>query len=238
MAIAGCGGESTDRPSPSPTSETAANPSSDSAEPEPAAFTPERTFDGEVEVSDGSTWDLRIEVGALAAAGEAEAAPAEFAELATACEVDSQRDALVPIRLSATSTNATGYDQDISTGVVFSDLPGGIDRGDVLFEIASSFDDGPQCDSGTSTARLEERVEFSGVAPDEERTHEMLLVIHDYYSPAAPEGRAGEIADARVSTPVVVNAHLTCFGGSGGADGSFMLNGTPIEAEERDVPEC
>jgi hypothetical protein len=199
---------------------------------------PERVFTGEVEVNDGSTWDLRIEVGSLGAASDPESAPDAFQQLTSACEIDPQRDAVMPIRIRTVSTNAEGFDQEISTGLAFQQLPGGYDEGDLYFEVASEFSDGAQCTISQSPSRLEERVEFSDASPGEQRRHDMLLILHNYYTPAEPGGRADDISGIIAGTPVVIGAALTCFDGPNGIDGNFMLDGSPLENQTAELPAC
>ena len=121
---------------------TTASPPTEAPPAPEVPFSPERTFTGQVEIDDGGTWDLTIDVGELAPADGPEL-PAEFEEARNACTVSGQRDALLPIRLTAESTTS-GFDTDIRTGLRIEGFDV-LDDGDLYVEIASSFSDGPSC---------------------------------------------------------------------------------------------
>lgn len=235
LAAGGCG-QSPETVAPdhsmslSTTTEDTASTTEETASP----FVPEESFRGEVRARDGSTFDLEVEAGALTK--DRDEIPAEFSDLATTCELDPQRDAVVPIRLNVTSTNDEGFDQDISTGIVVSGFHT-LDAGDISWEVAESFSDGPECSESQGIGRLEARVSFKGVGAGEDRSHELLLVIHDYFSPGSPEGREGDLADVRIGFPITGGV-LTCFDAPGGATDLFRLDGSKPEPSSSAPEPC
>ncbi len=126
------------------------------------------------------------------------------------------------------------FSQDIETGLRFSGFDA-LEKGSLYLEVASQFSSGPDCDDPSSLSFTDSDVVFRGVKPREKRTHDMLVVIHNYYSPSDPEGQG--LSGLKAATTPKVNARLTCFGGPGAGTGSFMLDGTDVD-DSSSVPAC
>jgi hypothetical protein len=155
---------------------------SDGATP---GFAPSRTYIAKATADDESTYDVQFGLGDLVKASED--LPDDFLPLKDGCELDPQRDALLPVRLKETSTNSSGFKQSIRGGIIIR-FPADADADGVYVVISSRYSE-VQCNAPQNGTNITETVVFDDVAPDEERTHDMLLVIKNFYSPASPDGK-------------------------------------------------
>jgi hypothetical protein len=178
----------------------------------PAApkFEPTRTYRWSVESADGSTGEVRFQLGDVE--GVSDELPAGFADLTSACELDEQRDVVVPLKATFENTTA-GF--DMSPSVNWRVEEAGDNVGAIGLEAASVFSDGPSCDALNSGSIDDGAgVSFDAIAPDATADHDWLLVVHDYLSPTNPSGEA-EALDSyfAVVTGQVENSSFetTCF---------------------------
>lgn len=236
-------------------------PTQTASTPTPASdFTPSRTYEWGVASYSKSSARITIEVGDLVAAENGNL-PATFEEFRSICETDPQRDALLPIHMVATNTT-DGFDAELKVNVITRTLKSSFGSTPALGS-ASTFTDGPRCDEpeGVGSQTQVAGVNFGEMTPNETKTHDWLLVIKDYYSPANPDGNEALLSQlaAGINVPSFASAedvipNTTCF--SGTADrfyrGSFQLHGLGIwgawpladvkpdsrEAGPKDPPKC
>lgn len=230
FGMAGCGGE-TSAPAAAPAADESVAPgaaSTDGVEGTESAvdFVPEHTFNAQLAVDEGQDVDLTIEVGDKFELDEQ--LPTDFMDLQTACDVDSQTDVLVPVRITVENPNDR-FDASVSPMLKVADPSQHIN-----LQLAEGFDDGPSCaDSMPSHAQLT-------VSPGGSMTHDSLVVIGRYFTPANPEGNQ-DLFEELVATvggrPLIQN--LNCMSGPGSAGGYFSLAGADIELDgENRMPEC
>lgn len=184
--LVGCGGsDASDGGSGEGSDSASASPTK--VAPAVSQFAAERVYRWEAASSTtGSTSSLVAEFGDVLRVDSD--VPADFTPALDACQLDTERDAVLPLRLRATNTS-DGFTFDLNIGFK-------VDRGDYKYEsdlpleAAVLFDSGPSCaaDSGEIGSNLLS-VEFARATTGVERTIDALLVIRNYYSPASPGGK-------------------------------------------------
>ncbi len=81
---------------------------------------------------------------------------------------------------------------------MISGLP---DADDLTIEVGSDFSDGAEC-KGEQYRRVTSGVDFGEMAEDESKSHDFVVVVHDFYLPSSPDGNeaaVGELDPAPVS---------------------------------------
>lgn len=227
FGLAGCGGDESAPASAPPTIESSDSGTEGTEGTESTVeFAPENTYKAQLAVDEGQDVDLTIEVGDKFELDEQ--LPTDFMELQTACEVDSQTDVLVPVRITVENSNDR-FDASVSPMLKVTDPSQHIN-----LQLAEGFDDGPSCaDSMPSNAQLT-------VSPGGSMTHDSVVVIGRYFTPANPDGNQDLFEDLVATVggrPVILN--LNCMSGPGSAGGYFSLAGADIELDgENRMPEC
>lgn len=194
MVFAGCGSGH----SGSSASSAGAGTTSAAVEPDAAVaeesealeetFTPERTYTWEVEAESGSEGTLTLELGELV---DADDSVPGFQAMETACETDLQRDAFLPIRMEY--LNRT-HDFDAEPNVKLRVKNIETTQGPITIEAATVYSDGPDCNALTSGSMDDgANVTFDPIAPQERGSHEFLIVLHNFRTPADPEGDQDEL---------------------------------------------
>jgi hypothetical protein len=238
--FAGCGSGS----DPAPT--TAAEPAPEAVESEPASYAPQFKphvwIESRERESDGSTARQRLEIGHLVPA-EDFTAPDGFAGLEYACDVNQQRDALIPARLTAQNTTANFPLPEFLSALRFINpvntetIAGGVRKG-LETSVAQSFSE------GETSCEAAEEMELSPVhfdlAAGESGHHHLLFIVHNYYSPNYPEGNAEGLAPLRIG--IFPYRELRCLSASTELDGEYIpLDGGPITEHlggEAEAPSC
>lgn len=169
-------------------------------------FEAERTYTGDIDNPDGSTGGVVMEVGKRYDPGDS-AFPSEFASAASTCTVDSERDVLIPVRITVTSSTER-FASEFKSGVVVLGIPGLPDAGDPTIEIGSDFTDGAECE-GEQYRRVTSGVDFGEMAEDESKTHDFVVVVHDFYSPNSPDGNESAISELDLA-PVSNSQPVSC----------------------------
>jgi hypothetical protein len=185
------------------------NPSSSSATA--ASFQPTRTYEWEVEGDSGATARLKLELAEPFLGSEP--LPSGFEGLDSACTVDAQRDAVIPIRLEVENTTDS-FDLAAAVDLRVRQVKDEVSA-PLGFDAASSFSDGPSCDA-LSSGSIDDGtgVKFESVSPGGSDDHNWLVVVHNYYSPAQPDGANFDLGNwfavlsARDSTSSLLT---TCF---------------------------
>jgi len=206
-------------------------------------FTPARHFYGQAQTTDGSTFDVAIDIGKRLKATDA--VPNEFSTIAGACTINKRRDIVVPLRLDLTNTGG-GSSEDIATGLAFRGLQSAGPRA-LTVEVASSvatkvtvggatdYTPGTECNSVRGTPHLLEPIADQRVTAAAHRVHDFLVVVRNYYTPTNPTGRTADLAKITVS---LYHTLLSCFSGRGGSGGRFKLDGSPAPKRPKDVGAC
>lgn len=231
-------------------------------EPVAASFEASRSYHWEVASSSGSSARIDVELGDLVPVDSADV-PEEFARLTTVCEVDDQRDAFLPLRLTATNTTVD-FDAEISTGVLLRDIGGDSSlSAQLAIGSATSYTEGPSCEEPVVVGGRAKvaGVDFGELVSDEQAFHDWLVVVKDYYSPEWPEGNEEELARlaatievSSLATSEDVIPDTTCF--SAAPDTFYRANLMPLNlsswgafpladivpdtdpATDEDPPEC
>lgn len=218
--FAGCGSGSSGDATPEATTEAVVTEAATAVEPEPdAGFTPTRTYEWRLANASGNAARVRVDLGEIVPAGDSAQLPSQFLEYTAACDTDPQRDAFLPLSLTATNTTP-GFDTDLTVRLLIQYLDGQYSiRVPVL--AATTFSDGSSCGDAGGTDQQLAGVELGTVAPEESRDHQWLLVLKDYYSPANPSGDDAALARAAITVgvPSLANANdlfprTTCFTGT------------------------
>lgn len=194
MVFAGCGSEGSGSGASSAGEDTTSSPvESDPAatkdsEPVEETFTPDRTYTWEVEAESGAEGTLTLEVGEIV---DADDSVPGFQAMETACETDFQRDVFVPIRMDY--LNRT-HDFDAEPNVKLRVKNTETTQGSITIEAATVYSDGPDCNALTSGSMDDgANVTFDSIAPQERGRHEFLIVLHNFRTPADPEGDQEEL---------------------------------------------
>lgn len=187
-ALGGCGEDDSDGAS-APSAETVAAPSTTPAQtaaPEAPTFAVNRRYEWEVRGESGATAKVKLDFGHLVPASET--LPSEFESFKSACTIDPQRDAVIPIRLGVENTTS---DFDLTPAIDLAVNKVGGRGGDysLNLEAATSFTEGPSCDALTAGSTSDGTgVKFEPVTPNNRDGQNWLLVVHDYRSPEYPDG--------------------------------------------------
>lgn len=212
-------------------------PTATLAEDEPESDFPKRTYYGESDNEDGSTFSTTIRFGSMTKASESENLPTQFQGLTSVCEVDPERDVFFPVSVEVENTNAGSFSQSIPSGL----NAGGFDfdaYGDLHVELAMGFGDGPACKSpGGGGNYTMGSVVFKDVEPGETRTIDSLAVVRNYFSPEYPDGSEPALSKLTLG-PLQSLSSLTCFDGPGARNGSFTLDGSQQGPGGRRIPKC
>lgn len=207
------------------------------------SFSPTFWIESDAELPDGSSARERMELGDLVAASDFEASGG-FAGLSEACEVDAQRDALLPGKLVVENTTKR-FPIEITSGIVVGTRPTAAGENPYpekpVTDIAQNFETDPSCEPYAGAAP----VEFE-LSSGETGRQNFLIVVHDYYSPAHPGGRKSDLGDLRTGInfpiPLATDWERTCVSASAPLDGELTrLDGGPItehQFEPSDLPSC
>lgn len=194
LVLAGCGADDSGSSASSAGADTtsaAVEPDSAVAEESEAVeetFTPERTYTWEVEAESGAEGTLTLEVGEIV---DADDSVPGFQAMETACETDFQRDAFLPIRMDY--LNRT-HDFDAEPNVKLRVKNIETTQGPITIDAATVYSDGPDCNALTSGSMDDgANVTFDPIAPQERGRHEFLIVLHNFRTPADPEGDQEEL---------------------------------------------
>ncbi len=155
---------------------------------------------------DSVQWTMTVAAGDLVAS--AADATSTLRELAEACGVDPERDALLPLTLGVDRTDMAQLSETIIVRVglatqylsALGDQPAvGVNRGALNLlptqdvSVAYDYSGGPECSSLTDTG-YEDRptisVQYPEVNGGERLTTDAVMVLHDYRTSASPEGDA------------------------------------------------
>lgn len=224
MLVAGCGSDggggraipplgSTDDQVDATTDTTPRTVDESSTEP----FTATRTYEWEVTSTNGEEASVTVELGDLVHA-DSDSVPPDLAGYLSICEVDAQRDAAIPLRLSATNTT-DGFDTELEVGLQLRNAGNSYD---LQFATATTFSDGDSC-RDHEDAKEVAGVDFGNLAAGDSGSHSWLLLVKGYYSPAEPDGNetvlgewaAGIKVDSLATADDVV-PNVTCFSGPAG----------------------
>lgn len=207
----------------------------------PNSFTPNFWIESESEQPDGSSARQRMELGGLSAAGDFQT-PRGFAGLANTCDVDYQRDAFLPGKLTVENTTKR-FPIEITSGIMIGVapyLPGEGPKEELVADVAQDFSTGQSCEANAAFAS----VEFE-LSSGETGRHSFLIVVHEYYSPAYPQGRKSALNERRVGIanpiPLATDWEQTCVSASVPLDGEFARpDGEPITEHQfdSDLPPC
>ena len=169
----------TTRPdSTAPTAQTA-------AEPTDAEFTPSRFYRWSVRSQTDATAEVKLELGDLVAPDVP--LPPSFERAKSACTVNDQRDALIPMRTSVENTTS-GFDLTARVTLRLQQAGAQLDRA-VSVEAARSFSSGASCKALTTGSINDTAgVRFDAIVPSSTRSQDWLLVIRGFRSPAYPDG--------------------------------------------------
>ena len=160
-------------------------PARDVAEPPVAEFSPSRFYRWSVRSESNATAEIKLEIGDLITPGEP--LPASFEGARGACDVNDQRDALIPMRMSVENTTS-GFDLAARVTLRLQQAGPPVERGAGL-EAATSFSSGPACEALTTGSINDGAgVRFDAIVPSATRSQDWLLVVHGFRSPAYPEG--------------------------------------------------
>lgn len=223
VVLAGCGGNYTNSQTPAP-SEPAYEDTYSEPYEETAEFEDNFWIAATTESGDGSTADLKLRVGDLVAA-EDYVAPEGFAGLESACEVDDERDALIPGELVVTNTTDR-FPIEIDTGVMVAkpfDNEGTLAFGSkgLNVSVAQRFSDHDGCEFEEADLLAEVNFELS---EDEIGSHEFIVIVHDYYSPEQPDGDEANLGYLRIAiddrSSIITGWEQTCVSASLPLDGS------------------
>jgi hypothetical protein len=155
------------------------------ADDEATAFVADRSYRWDTRSDSGGTATVTLELGEVTRAGEG--VPEQHAELTGICDVDAERDAFVPVRITVRNTT-DGFSLSPSVTLRLNNVESRFDA-TVRVDAANDFSDGPQCDALTDGSIDDGTgVGFGDLAPEGEDSHDSLLVLHDYYTPAYPDG--------------------------------------------------
>lgn len=177
VVLSGCGESSSSNPTQvAPTTEASAS------EPEVESVIEDGFFEtstAEIDLPDGTTADVTIEVGRLLPFGDAKL-PAEFSQLAAACNAESERDAVIPVRMRIENTT-DGFAGRFRLIQRFTPRPHlGEDE---MRRVATSFSEtGPKCE-GSERVNMKFELEEGGVG-----TQDTAVVLDNYFNPSEPEG--------------------------------------------------
>lgn len=195
LVFAGCGSDDSGSAASNAGADTTSSPveldstATEESEPvEEAAFTPERTYTWEVEAESGSEGTFTLEVGEIV---DADDSVPGFRAMETACETDYQRDAFLPIRMDY--LNRT-HDFEAEPNVKLRVKNIETTQGPITMDAATVYGDGPDCNALT-TGSMDDgaNVTFDPIAPQERGSHEFLIVLHNFRTPAYPEGDQEEL---------------------------------------------
>lgn len=210
----------------SPTATAAAEPS--------GAFKPEATFVQEEESQEGATTRLTLEVGPVPTSAGSDVT-------LVACEFDSQRDVVVPARVTVKNMTQ-GFSVSPSVALRFQ-LPDSASS-----ELMPLVDSKPTgCSAGDGfggTGHAPNLGSFSELASDEERSADFALVLKDYFTPATPDGRRADLDLFRFSLVDFGSegGKTRCLSGPGVGSGSFFsITGSDSRLEDDQneaLPEC
>ena len=230
-AIGGIYGRSPTRP---------ASPAASAADRDAEAattFMPKYTYNAHARTQDGTSAELRVELGAVSRPAEA-GRPTGFPDPGV-CSVDPQRDAVIPGRIGAANTTS-GFTASVPVGFNIKT------SGGIGVESSSDYSTGPACEAPQDQFDDIVDIAFSDVPPNETRTHAFFLVLHGYYSPSQPDGDtawlARVVADFDVRSTGAPGWQVTCVEDPGEAvfGGSFTIAGGDARAalaELRGVPQ-
>jgi hypothetical protein len=198
----------------------------------------------EAKQSDGSSARAQLELGDLVAAGDF-IAPEGFAGLTNTCDLDFQRDALIPGELTVENTT-NGFPIAITSGIMiakpFSPEEGFYSLGPET-SVAQSFSSSQSCEPANELD-MRATVDFE-LSDGETGRHKFLIVVHEYYSPEYPQGDIESLGYLRggIYFPAMSSDFdQTCVSASVPVDGIFVrLDGKRIPEyayEPSDLPRC
>lgn len=241
LAISGCGSDKTATTSstdvdydPSelindgPSADTTA--STDSATTTGTPFKPVVTYRARLQSEGKLQVPTTIEIGKLQPASTD--LPGGFAPLASACDIDPQTSAVIPIRLSYINPSKRFDARAIPMFKVADPAQTGqLEMGSDLEETGTSCDSVDAANTITTTIQPASTGELT-----------MLLVIGRYYTPAHPDGQPSMIRKLSGRIGMGSPTPLKCLSGPGIYDGWFSLTAKqPVYRESKyssTVPTC
>ncbi len=243
LAASACGGSnstttsSTESAIAAASTATASIPTTTAVEPDAEESFPERTYFSESTNEDGSTFSTTIEVGRSVKVTESEQLPARFQALTSVCEIEAERDLLMPVAVTVKNTNAGTFSQSVAFMLTTS----GFDfdaYGDLFVELAMGFSGGPACKSPGGGGNYSiGSVIFEGIEPQATRTIDAMAIVRNYFSPAFPDGQEHALKNLTL-TLNQPGAEMTCFDGPGGRDGKFNFEGVRMGAGPWRISRC
>lgn len=192
------------------------------------AFEANTTYQINAEAADGSTAHYQLSFGDLAKV-DGYTPPSDFQNAPTACFADPQRDAIVPVRLTAMSTTS-GFSIDMPFGfervygfTVVSDPP--------AYRISVSsdavFSDGPNCRDNAQYKSVF-GVQYNAASTNQTYTTDFYLVLHDFYSPSTPNGDYQALAGVAFVPSIYSDAtgtwRVTGLAGPGVYESKMLFN--------------
>lgn len=143
--------------------------------------TPNLTVLSDVEVtrSDGSTYEVKVEIGAVSAFGT----NPEWERVFSICALDQQRDGYIPVVITLTNTTS-GFDVDTKYNVKFEGIDGRINSQFLNFGDESGCAEGAQFPG----YRAESNIWYNGLSPNSSKRVVAGLVLSSIFTPANPGG--------------------------------------------------